>query len=960
MSADLETSTALAIARAATQAALEVAETSATGAALVPAGADAAMAVKSQMATAHAQVAHARKAALEKVQSAREAIKAQQAELDRQTRALEMELAPLKEKLQLMKEGIWTMNLYLGRDEEIVQLAAGAPAPAGTPIHVRQLVLAMDEESAINAEGGGIDFHHVESFDEWLTSDPAHLQQVLPEQRGVVAIMARRSDIDYGDTWANVDFNRRNRHTYWVIRNGENVYRMDTEFETGPRLVPARDEFTSIFVDRWTRKPLEPGTTAWLEAEKAAGARERHFMRVALILQGLIDRTPVFHPLPKVGVSLLSPEDYDAGHVVLIADDENQITTGRTPFYEWLSALNGQLRTGMRVMIATRHHDWPRRSTDRYFYDHHERISPPTAESPRSGSVYTIARRGQGSGEFIFTYPRTREGWLDNGRGGQELRAPKTNASCRIFATDRFVVPIDLVDVDTMRTYMASRLERHAYIDMFPTLRAAIEFKEAEAAAEAPFRDLLAAQVAQAEGVDVPTAHQLIDPVIATWKVGNRWFRPMTGGPATEAKAAKAILAERARIARANAGADEDATFVTWALREHPQALLVARKKDGTYVVLTPAERSWANVVDGRGKANLPHDIWVHQHEYTRTGKARPVKEWVIPAMSSVATWISLHEASEWGAWNRVARRTDHLSDPEIGEVIERIRAREFDGMTLMAIGYDESGGWWNDDHSRQFTAWYHPGPIGHIDRPLTDGVPHLCAATLKVWVTKERDGTLSLRWKRGEPTPDNTTNWRVPFNHGLDRTRTERPAAPWSDNRKNDLVWIDEPAFATASRHADQWEAARHAASLLGVQADQALHGVEGEWLDRQVAEAKARFLEDYADEALWAEEEKRVRGKVVPPWRGHGSRHGHEDAWCAVRYLVRRLAELGRIPWGMTVAEAAADLGETLNPRAGSWQKDWYRPDALDAADLPEDIAELRFAPEPTGTEIAVREDA
>ncbi len=134
------------------------------------------------------------------------------------------------------------------------------------------MVLAMDEESAVNAEGNGIDFRSVDAFDEWVTCDPAHLQQVLPEERGVVAIMARRSEIDYKDPWANKEYNKRNRHTYFLIRNGGALYRMDTNFEVGYRLVPARNEFTSMFLDRHTGQPLVPGTDKWLAAEKLAGA----------------------------------------------------------------------------------------------------------------------------------------------------------------------------------------------------------------------------------------------------------------------------------------------------------------------------------------------------------------------------------------------------------------------------------------------------------------------------------------------------------------------------------------------------------------------------------------------------------------------------------------------------------------------------------------------------------------
>ncbi|HSH83395.1 MAG TPA: hypothetical protein VLA19_33090, partial [Herpetosiphonaceae bacterium] len=55
-------------------------------------------------------------------------------------------LVPLQELVGQIEEALWTVNLYLGRDEAIVRLRDGEPAPASTPISLRQLVLAMDEE----------------------------------------------------------------------------------------------------------------------------------------------------------------------------------------------------------------------------------------------------------------------------------------------------------------------------------------------------------------------------------------------------------------------------------------------------------------------------------------------------------------------------------------------------------------------------------------------------------------------------------------------------------------------------------------------------------------------------------------------------------------------------------------------------------------------------------------------
>lgn len=953
---------ALAAARAATGRALEVAQNAGTGNDIVPAGADAAVAVKERMAAAHSEVAHARKRALAQLNEAREAIRVQQAELDRQARALELELSPLQDKLKLMQEGIATINLYLGRDEEIVQLADGESAPAGTPIHVRQLVLAMDEESAIDPEGNGIDFRRIEAFDEWLISDAAHLDQVLPETRGVVAIMARRREVDYADPILNAQLNAKNHHTYWLIRNGERVYRMDTAFNVGTRLVPARNEFTSMFIDQWTREPLKPGTEQWLRAEKAAGARERHFMRVALILQGLIDRTRVFHPLPREGVSLLTPDDYDRGHVVLIADDEGQLTTGRTPFYEWLRSLNRQLRPGMRVMVATRHADWPRRTTGRFDYDHHERIHPPRAQVPPSDVAHVLKRPGGSAGEFVFTYPRTVEEWIGSGRD-EQFRVPSTPASCTIRVDDNFVLPLDLVDVPTMRAYLAARLERHAYADMFPTLTRAIEIKLAEEAAEAPFRALLAAQVAQAEGTDVNVAAEMVAPVIASWKVGARWFRPLNGDRDVEARAAREILAERARIVVANAGAGDDTAFVARARREHPDALLIARKKDGTYVVLTPAKRAWTTAQNGKPQNGIPQDVWVYQHEYTRTGKARPTRPWVIPAMHVVSRWVVLDESAAWATWNRAARAADHLSDPELHAVIEQIRSRPHVGATLLGIGFGALGGWWNDRQAHTFTAYFHAGPE-RIDagRLLTDAPAMIRARTLEVHATKDAKGNVTVHWPRYESVATGqTVQWDRPFagraSLALDQTV---PPSPWSSNRST-MLFVDDSEFQKALRDVEANAGFRRQHDTLLASTFTLETGVREQWTNAQLASARERFMDDFADDALWAEEASKVRNAIRLPWNTSST----AAPWHRLRFLIKRLVESDRAPWGLTVADALAQLDEMLSGRLPAPQgvrasDPWEGEDA--ERTLPDEMLELRFpvAPDtPASTALALRDE-
>ncbi len=87
-----------------------------------------------------------------------------------------------------LEEVIWTLNLYLGTGEEIIQLRMGEAASADLPLTIRQLVLFMDEECALESEKQGIDAYSMEQFDEWLLADSKSLDQVLPEKKGILAL----------------------------------------------------------------------------------------------------------------------------------------------------------------------------------------------------------------------------------------------------------------------------------------------------------------------------------------------------------------------------------------------------------------------------------------------------------------------------------------------------------------------------------------------------------------------------------------------------------------------------------------------------------------------------------------------------------------------------------------------------------------------------------------------------
>jgi hypothetical protein len=810
-------------------------------------------------------------------------------------------MAPIQQKIAQSTEVIATLNLYLGRDEEIIPLADGEPAPASSPLTVRQMVLSMDEETALYSDEGGatggMDFRDLTKFDDWLLSNPEHLQQILPEQRGVVALVPRRRGQDYKDPWMNKRGAEENNHTYWLIRNGQKLWRMDTKIDVGTNLVPARDEFTGLFrvkkynhatrQDEW--HDLVPGSSEWMRAENAQGARQRHFFRIALILQGLIDRTKIFHPLPEGGISLLHPESYESGKAVMLADGERTLQSSRKPFYTWLKELNEQLRPGMRFIGAFSHGDFQNDRAEDYRGSRNRRISPKGASEPRDLTIHQIDKLEKG--KLVFKYDRTDKVWTSDG----DYRAPKTRASAWIYPSDRFVLPIDLVDADTMRAYLTARTERHAYLDSFALLKRAITIKDEEAELEAPFREYLASSVAAELQLDLETVRVGLGEVIDWWKLGNRWHRPLVKGedPAAEAKAARMITAEyKARHASAT-GADgnTDAQAVQILRALDPSIMFIGRRHSGGYLAFAPQPRKY-------GKAQgLREDLWVT--EYTLTGvKGKPSKrQWVLAGPRGQKT-APLFQSEAWEKWDTVSTNyREHLTDGDVDDLLEEFthgvaRVLRVDGYreyrnsdlkkdatgALFAVTLNEKGthleGWAHSpalvartagvEKSREanyvqvFAAW---------EKPARGGVTF--TRDYRDWTVRE-----SARWA-GSANLDDATVRPWCYTYG-GRRNGSTVLVEYADTYAQFLTFVRD-----VKRHNDELS---RKADLVNMY----LWNVEKVAEQQAIDTAHARYMDDYNDAEGWADHRKTIKVDSVKIRRGYSSHTTKHPLEVAVHSLV------------------------------------------------------------------------
>lgn len=385
----------------------------------------------------------------------------------------------MMEKLEQISRVVDIIEIYLGVHEEIVQIKEGDPAPADTPISFRQLVLHMDEEVG-DSEKGGIDYSELGKFDKWLLKDPKHLQQVLPEPKGVVVLRPRRTDKDYrlekGDddlfrAMQNHQKNEWNKETYILIRNGENLYRIFTgNLRIYPHLFPSAEEMKEL----QTEKPDD-----WRSDKKGKELKILAYKRNVLMLQGLVDRTNVLRPIPE-GLNLLNPHTYKDA-VKFIHDGDALLGTGRPPFREWLEEGLTKVQRGDRLYFVGFPWQLFKDGNSRCMVETRRRFPVIGSEHNRpEAGVYNVVRIE----DYSYTYSQKtvrafvcqhnpkdhvyrKSTYWERKESGER----KKSIPFRLFEDDDFVINYEKLDLEAIEFYLNDRVNRVDYLSMMPVLK---------------------------------------------------------------------------------------------------------------------------------------------------------------------------------------------------------------------------------------------------------------------------------------------------------------------------------------------------------------------------------------------------------------------------------------------------------------------------------------------------------
>ena len=440
-------------------------------------------------------------------------------ELERQLNEVKGAMRMLEEKLQNAAKTLRLMKNYAGIDAEIVQIRDGSPAPEDEPLTIYQSKLFMDENVGILGlfEGGtdSLDVNNLEEFDSWIAD---HYKTFMPAEKALTVWQIRREAKRYAlgcdaeSEFFNRIMNEGNFRTYFLVRNGERLWRFTSDFHVPDEVFPKHGE-------KWD----------WSSESRMREDTEKRLFALAA-LQGVIDHTDILgRRFREKGVNLLQPvPSYDGKDIVFVRDAEpgQYITDGMPCWRNYLKANQEDIKKGSRIMPIVGYSDiakddgWGNkwnivRSTN-------SRCGVYTA--PDVGEIYTVEDIGDSywssdSIKILFNPKdevyRYQGNWVSNHERMMRI-------GFRYFRDE--VIDVDAVTFENITYYLNSRIDRPYYITMLPLLARLWKWKKKEHDEETPFAMLLASKA----GLEWPEDEERVRSVIHWWKTKNRMRRAVT------------------------------------------------------------------------------------------------------------------------------------------------------------------------------------------------------------------------------------------------------------------------------------------------------------------------------------------------------------------------------------------------------------------------------------------------
>ena len=394
-------------------------------------------------------------------------------ELEKQKQELESQIAEMEKWLKGKYRVICAYETYLGTKEEIVELI-GEGKTSNEPIHLYQAVRFMDEEYGIvnlekitettYVEMDAFDYKNIDLFDKWITEN---YKMFIPSERGIVMWRIKRLRKDYGDTWENMVCNGYNANCYFLIRNGERLYRVfsdvsskdDTMFPTKEQNIQAGRKWSTS--KEFDQESFMENTLPW--------------KYILVAIQGILDRTNILGTDCQFKTNLICGL-FDKEKIVLVRDKERKDLIGDNTMPSWNNYLKenrNKTKIGDRIIITDL---WGSKNyyighTDdiSFICDHHIGWRRRWVGIPNRSKVYEIKDYDEKKDKYKILYFEER--WSDD--------IKKKRTAIWLDKTEFF--NLSQTTEEDLKYYLNDRRERENYLDMLPKVKLAYKYFKTKA-----------------------------------------------------------------------------------------------------------------------------------------------------------------------------------------------------------------------------------------------------------------------------------------------------------------------------------------------------------------------------------------------------------------------------------------------------------------------------------------------
>ena len=549
-----------------------------------------------------------------------------------------------------LMQGIESLDLYVGKDVTVTTIKEGHGAPQDVPLSFVQRKLMMDQELCTFVDlPDNFDYRSIDKFHQALRDHEGLVNQVFPTQRCVLVMAVTAEFIDYGDRLDNAILNQHNAKVFLMIRNGENIYQVNSPVEShlgASRLFPSRVEHDQIFTGLDGRQ-IKVEDVAYTDRLSAHERSALHYKRFLLLVCGLDHRLDLFgkfYEEPK-SMNFVSLEFQKANCRFIHDDDGDGMLPGTSlmPLGEWIKEKNRYLQAGSRVLCnweklmtpqtapaAVRYVNWSR---NEWIYSPRERLSSCIVRESKGNLVVEAPVEGTTT------------------KGAERTFNCVVNLSA--FKDEYFsAIPmlcLDQVEEAELERYIRHRDTRSGYVASIVALKKAREILQQERQKEEPCRLALVSMLLN-DGISQSVAIENTQRAIRSWRIAFRGdIPPIPGDRRWDA------IVKQCRILCVP---DEPLKEMAWAIarEQGTKPLRLSTDATGSMILyLTPAEHE-------RDDRLEPH-VWVRRLTLKESKRGMVVKsaEWcVLPQVASTET--IRYEGDEAKVWSSLSSR---FSSPE-------------------------------------------------------------------------------------------------------------------------------------------------------------------------------------------------------------------------------------------------------------------------------------------------------